>query len=259
VPKDASVVIVAGPKRPLLPNEVDVLGAWIARGGRAVILVDPGTDTGMDAIFTRFGALVGDDTIVDMSPASRAAGQGPTVIVVSDFEQHAVTEKLRGGALMFVGARSVQPRFWLEKLTVTTLVQTGATSWGETAYRGTDAYARDENDVPGPVPVVIAALEVTAGHPEKTSDEARVVIAGDSDLIDNRWSQMTANELFFVYAVNWAVGDEHKIAIPPPRRESSRLIITEVVQYGIMFFSVNLLPLFIVGVGFSVWAVRRRK
>jgi ABC-type uncharacterized transport system involved in gliding motility auxiliary subunit len=258
VPKDASVVIVAGARSALLPNEMEALREFLDRGGRAVVLLDPGVDAGLEQVWRRFGVLVGDDLVVD--PASNAAGGfGPTAPIVQKFEPHPVTEKLAGGAMLFFDARSVQPKVGLANLTVTTLIQTGPESWAETNYRSGAEAARDENDVPGPVPIAVAVTKVTASHPQKIAAEARLIVVGDSQFMNNRYSQMTANELFFVYAVNWVAGDEHKIALPPPKRGSSRLALRDVEYYGVVFFSVNLLPLLIVGFGFSVWAVRRRK
>lgn len=259
VPDDATVLIVAGSKRPLFPNEEEAIRVWLDRGGRAVIMLDPGIEPNMEQIWRRYGVLVGDDLVVDPNPANKAAGFGPTAPIVQQFEPHPITEKLKGGAMLFFKTRSIQPKVGLANLTTTTLVQTGPTSWGETAYRDTTDYERDENDVPGPVPIATASIKVTAAHPDKLKDEARLVVVGDSDLINNRYSQMTANELFFVYAVNWAAGDEHKITIPPAKRGGTRLAVTEQQLSGIVFFSVNLLPLLIIGFGFSVWAVRRRK
>ncbi len=195
-----------------------------------------------------------------VDPASNAAGGfGPTVPIVQKFEAHPITEKLAGGAMLFYNVRSVQPKVGLANLTVTTLVQTGPTSWGETSYRDGGEAVRDEKDIPGPVPVAVACTKVTAANPQKIANEARMVVVGDSEFINNKYSQMTANELFFVYAVNWAMGDEQKITIRPRKRGSSRLTITDWEYYGVVFFSVNLLPLLIVAFGFSMWAVRRRK
>jgi ABC-type uncharacterized transport system involved in gliding motility auxiliary subunit len=258
VPKDASVLVIAGAKSPLLPNEMEAVREWLDRGGRAIVLLDPTIDAGLEQLWRRFGILVGDDLVVD--PASNAAGGfGPTAPIVQKFEPHPVTEKLAGGAMLFFDARSVQPKVGLANLNVITLIQTGPTSWGETSYRAGGEHIRDEHDVPGPVPIAVAVTKVTAAHPQKIANEARMIVVGDSQFMNNRYSQMTANELFFVYAVNWAVGDEHKITIPPPKRGSSRLALRDAEYYGVVFFSVNLLPLLIVGFGFSVWAVRRRK
>lgn len=259
IPDDTTVLILAGSKRPLFPNEEEAIRVWLDKGGRAVVLLDPGVKHNMEQIWRRYGILVGDDLVVDPNPANKAAGYGPTTPIIQNFEPHAITEKLKGAAMLFFQARSVQPKVGLANLTTSTLIQTGPTSWGETAYAGTTEYARDENDVPGPVPIATASIKVTAAHPEKIKDEARLVVVGDSDLINNKYSQATANGLFFVYAVNWAAGDEYKITIPPQTREGTRLVVTELALSGIVFFSVNLLPLLIIGFGFSVWAVRRRK
>jgi ABC-type uncharacterized transport system involved in gliding motility auxiliary subunit len=62
-----------------------------------------------------------------------------------------------------------------------------------------------------------------------------------------------------VNAVSWLAGEESRIAIRPKSKGASRIPLTESQQFGIVFFSVNLMPLLIMGIGFSVWAVRRRK
>jgi hypothetical protein len=59
--------------------------------------------------------------------------------------------------------------------------------------------------------------------------------------------------------VAWLAGEDARITLRPKTRGSSRLLLREDQQYGIMFFSVNLVPLMIIGFGFSVWAVRRRR
>ena len=70
---------------------------------------------------------------------------------------------------------------------------------------------------------------------------------------------MTGNRDLFLNAAIWLAGDEDRITIRPRPRYGDRLPLTERQQYGIMFFSVNLLPLLIIGLGFSVWAIRQRQ
>ncbi|NJK90147.1 MAG: hypothetical protein HC923_12690 [Myxococcales bacterium] len=57
----------------------------------------------------------------------------------------------------------------------------------------------------------------------------------------------------------WLLGSEERLTLRPKTRKGDRLPITEAQLYGIMFFSVNLLPLAIVAFGFSVFALRRRR
>jgi ABC-type uncharacterized transport system involved in gliding motility auxiliary subunit len=87
----------------------------------------------------------------------------------------------------------------------------------------------------------------------------RVVAFGDADFASNRMIALGANRDLFVNAVNWLLGEEDRVTIRPNERKGDRLPLTEMQHYGIMFFSVNLLPLLILGFGFSVWALRRRR
>ena len=178
---------------------------------------------------------------------------------MQEFEVHPITNKLARGATMFFEVRSVQPKVGLANLNVTTLVQTGPTSWGETAYREGTEYVRDENDVPGPVPIAVAVTKKTGHNMTRIADQGRMVVFGDHHFINNKFSSVSANMLLFVFSANWAVGDEYKITIPSKSANGSRLPITQAQHNGIMFFSVNLMPLTIMGLGLSVWAIRRRK
>lgn len=257
VPADASVVIVAGAATRLFPNEVESLKAWLDRGGRVAFLLEPGIELGLERIFRPYGVEVGNDLVIEPNPAAKAFGFGPDSPVVQTFEAHPITNKLRGGATLFHRARSVQPKVGLANLEVVTLIRTGASSWGETRLDADPAL--DEDDVPGPVPIAVAVVRNTAAHPNKLDDEARMVVFGDHHFANNRFSAMSANADLFLNAVTWLAGDEDRITIRPKTRKGDRLPLTETQQTGIVFFSVNLLPLLIVGLGFSVWAVRRRK
>jgi ABC-type uncharacterized transport system involved in gliding motility auxiliary subunit len=113
--------------------------------------------------------------------------------------------------------------------------------------------------MPGPVPLAVAASKKTATAGKKISDEARLVVFGDSSFGSNRFIVIGGNKDLFLNTVSWLAGEEERIVLRPQEKRTSRLPLTEQQQYGIVFFSVNLLPLLIVGLGFSVWAVRRRK
>ena len=259
VPADAALVVLAGARSPLLPNEVEALKVHLDRGGRALVLLEPGLDLGLARIFRPYGVEVGDNIIIDPSRNQRRQGFGPDAAVIKDFEAHPITNKLQGSAAVFVGSRSVQPRTNLAQVDVTTLIQSGDTSWGETNYRDPNGLVRDENDVPGPVPLAVAITRNTAANRKKVADEARMVVVGDTTFANNRFVTMVGNRDFFLNAANWLVGDEDRITIRPRPKYGDRLPLTPAQQDGIMFFSVNLLPLLIIAVGFSVWAIRQRQ
>lgn len=259
VPADANVVIVAGARSTLFPNEVEALKVYLDRGGRVLVLIDPGYEYGLQRVFGPYGVEVGDNLVIDPNPATRAEGYGPTASIVREFEAHPITNKLDNAAVLFPTARSVQPRLNLAQIEVNTLVRTGPTSWGETGYRESSAARRDETDIPGPVPIAVAVTRNTAGQRRKFADQARLVVIGDQGFITNFFLSKGRNRDLFLNTINWLAGEEDRITIRPRQRSGNHLALTPNQQNGIMFFSVNLLPLLIIGFGFSVWAIRQRQ
>lgn len=258
VPADATVALLAGADKALFPNEVQALSAFTRAGGRLALLLDPGADFGLDSLLRPLGVEVGDNLVVDPNPASRALGFGPDAPVVTKFEEHAITAPLKGSALLFYWVRSVAPIVGVGGVSVVTLVQTPDTSWGETKFQEGGDVAKDDADFPGPVPVAVAVSKNTIAAAKKINDEGRLVVVGDSSFASNRFFVMSGNADFFLNIISWLAGEEQEITIRPKQRGATRIPLTESQVYGIVFFSVNLLPLLIVGFGFSVWAVRRR-
>ena len=258
VPSDASVVIVADSRRPPLPNEVQALLAWLNRGGRVMAMLEPDqTDHGLDQLFRPWGVIIGDDIVID--PKSFFIQASPLAPIVNRYEVHPITEPLKGYKTIFNRMRSVQPRLGLARVRPTTLIQTSSASWAETDYRTDEVPALGEDDLFGPVPVAQAVSMRTVVAPQKINDEARLVVFGDTSFAENLLNDRSAGGELFVNAVNWLAGDEQKIAIRPRRRSADRLPLTEVQHYALVFLSMNVFPLFIFGIGFSVWAIRRRK
>ena len=80
VPADATVVVVAGPKTDLLPGELEALKAYLAKGGKVMLLLDP-PDKADAAPLSNLVALahdwaidVGNDVVVDASGMGRLLG-----------------------------------------------------------------------------------------------------------------------------------------------------------------------------------------
>ncbi|MBI2376959.1 MAG: GldG family protein [Deltaproteobacteria bacterium] len=259
VPDDASAVIVTGSKSQLLPNELDAFRSYLDQGGRVGVFLDVGLEPGLDPVVRPFGIDVGDNLVVDPDPKARIEPYGPDSHAVSRFEEHPITAPLRGNVVFFYWARSVSPIGDTPGVEVVSLFSTGSTSWGERKWRDGGDLSKDEDDIPGPVPLAVASTKNTVAVPHKRSDEARLVVVGDASFLTNRFIPMAANSDLFANAMNWLVGEEKKISIRPREMNGDTMILTETQLAFITFVSVNLFPLLIVGFGFSVWAVRRRK
>jgi len=258
VPEEAELLVLVAPRIELLPAEVEALARFLEDGGSVLFLFDPRTPVAELAdLLEAQGVAVGRDLVVDKSPVGQSLGFGPDAPLVRRYEPHPITRPLEGQPTLFLRARSVQPA--LGALNTTTLFTTSEQSWAESDPLASPPWSLDGADAPGPIPLAVAVGRGTSGGVDDGPAESRLVVFGDADFASNRLLGVGANRDLFVNSANWLLDEADKVTIRPRQRSGDRLAITAVQHYGIMFFSVNLLPLLIIGFGFSVWALRRRR
>jgi hypothetical protein len=177
VPADASVVVVAGPRTDLLPGELDALKAYLDKGGKVMLLLDPPEKadspalTNLIAFAHDWAVDVGSNVIVDVSGMGRLLGTDETVPVAVNYPTHPIVQ---GMDLLtaFPLARSVSPvtggvggRF------AQAFVETSAKSWAESdlksLFTGGKEVAFDEKkgDKQGPISIAAAVSAPIASTP----------------------------------------------------------------------------------------------
>ena len=150
VPKDAAMVIVAGPKRPLLPLEAEILVNYIKAGGRAMVLPNIFGTPALNEVLNPFGIQVGDDIVID--PQSRSL-LSPSITVAASYEFHEVTEKMTAYTI-FPAARSLTVSADTKPWTDTPIIKTTEAAWAETNSQR----ARYDQGVDKPGPIDLAVL-----------------------------------------------------------------------------------------------------
>jgi len=213
VPPDASVLIIAGPRKDLLPAEVTALGAYVERGGALLILLDPQAAPHLRDFLSRYGVQVPGNVVVD--PENRLfAGDYLTITVPGLSDRHPVSAALKSPPLFsqatgvaYVGTpgrgvRGIEflhsaPSAWrtpdLEAL------RTGV---------GTFVTGRDE---PGAAAVGVSVL-VESGTAAPPAPVARFIILGDSDFANNFFLEYLGDKDLLVNSVNWLAGEEGLVA-----------------------------------------------
>ncbi|MEM6368668.1 MAG: GldG family protein [Myxococcota bacterium] len=258
LPEDAELLVLVAPRIELLPSEAEALDRFLEAGGHGLILLDPGSPiSNLGPLFEELGVNVGDDLVVDQSPVGQSLGFGPDAPLIRSYEAHPITRPIQGQPTLFLRVRSVQPA--LGALNTTTLLRTSEESWAEADPLASPPWRLDGPDAPGPIAIAVAIGRGTAGAVDARADESRVVVFGDADFASNRLIGVGANRDLLVNTANWLLNEVDRVTVRPRQRSGDRLAITAMQHYGIMFFAVNLLPLLIVGFGFSVWALRRRR
>ncbi|MDB9378924.1 GldG family protein, partial [Nodularia sphaerocarpa] len=155
VPEDADVVVVAGPKRALFDNEVKALQDYLNRGGNALLMIDPDTETNLNSLLQEWGINLDNRLAVDVS--GTGVGLGPAVPIVTDYGQHPITKEFGNGISFYRLARplEINPVAGIE---ATSLLQTKPypQSWAESDLKSEKLEFNKETDIPGPLTLAVA-------------------------------------------------------------------------------------------------------
>ncbi len=269
VPGAAAAVIVAGPRKPLLAHEVEALARFLSRGGRLLLLLDPGTDPGLGPLLADYRIAPGDNMIVDQEEIPFLGTRLGLDPIVQDFEPHAVTRGFKERIVLFE-ARSIDAATsgGLPGVEAQVLARTRPSSWAAADYRGilsTGQVVKGPKDVPGPIPVAVAASlheeKAAAGDRANSragsTSSARIVVIGDSDLATNAHLADFFNREFVLNVVEWLAGSEDLVVEGPRGFRPSRLNMTSDDFRTLFRLGVLLMPEVLLIAGLAVWWRRR--
>jgi len=288
-PKDLSLLVVPGPQKDLLPNELETIRNYLKQGGRVLIMVDPQSAPGLKPFLNEYGLQLEDDLVVDT--VSRLLGGDYFMPVVSEYEYHPITRNFRY-ATFFPYARSINiAEEKPEGVVVEALAKTSPNSWSERQLNEREVSFTEGKDVHGPINLAAVVTisppqenkakekaekkENTTADKEKGQEkdessnqeekdqgetktpEARLAVFGDSDFVTNRYYNLSGNGNFFLNTINWLTEEEDLISIQPKTQNPRTINMTPTQGRLLFFVSVIILPLLVLVIGVSIW-IRRR-
>ena len=276
VPADADVVIVAGPKTDFLQPEIDMLKAYLDKGGKLFLMLDPvikpdaPKPTQLVALLKEWAILAGDDVVVDVSGMGRLIGTDEAVPVAASYPSHPITQNF-SLLTAFPLARSMTPiEGGVNGRNAQRIVETSKSAWGETNLKGLTSgqpAKQDPEDKPGPVslaaavsapaPTAPAAKTPPANGGTPKAPETRVVGFGDSDFASNAALGIQGNRDLFLNTVNWLAQQENLISIRPRDPEDRRITLTADQERRIFYLTVLIVPGLVLLAGVQTWWRRR--
>ncbi len=154
IPEDASVVVVASPKRGLFDSEVKALQEYLNRGGNLLLMIDPNTDPKLESLLKEWGVTLDNRLAVDVSGG---VGLGPAVPLVSNYGNHPITKDFANGVSFYRLARPIQvaPVPGIEA-TPLLLTKQYPDSWAESDLQNENLQFNPESDRPGPLTLGVA-------------------------------------------------------------------------------------------------------
>ncbi|MCC7546237.1 MAG: GldG family protein [Burkholderiales bacterium] len=267
-----AVLVVAGPKVPLLASEIQAIDRYLKGGGNALFMLDPFVDSGLQPVLLKYGVVLDDNMVIDEASHFWTDVSAPAV---TDYNRHEVTQELP--LTFFPGVRSLSPT--PERVpgsSVRPLINSSKQSFGgrspervdfDQAQTGPLTLMVAGNRRPEFVEPAQAVLErrlrgddtAAVQEPEVKADfkPSRVAVVGDSDFATNSFFHIMGNGRLFLNTVNYLAAQENLIGFSPRTYDQPRVNLTNTQMKGTVFLSVILIPALLALVGTIVWLRQR--
>ncbi|MBF2065056.1 MAG: Gldg family protein [Calothrix sp. C42_A2020_038] len=269
VPADANVVIVAGPKRALFDTEVKALQDYLNRGGNALLMIDPDTDPKLDPLLNEWGVKLDNRLVVDMNGSDAL---GPAVPIVTDYGKHPITKDFGNGISFYRLARPVDITP-VNNVQATPLLLTKPypSTWAESDQKSEKLEFNQDQDRKGPLTLGVAlskkiSAPSTSNIPTPTptsttssnSQEARLVVIGNSDFATNGLFQLQLNGDVFLNSVTWlSQQDQQPLSIRPKEAKNRRINLSTAQTILLRWSTLFILPFVgFIGAGLLWWQRR---
>jgi ABC-type uncharacterized transport system involved in gliding motility auxiliary subunit len=244
IPPQVKVLIAAGPRAAIGRAEVDRLIRWLEAGGRFLLLVDGGTDSGLTTATARFGLRTKPIRILDRAHNLRGS---PEVVLATDFARHPIVRGFSASLPLALPLPVAVEDFEPGDPAVlhAPLVHSSGYSEGLTF---------DGVRKAGPFCLAAAASRALPGG---GGGETRVVLVGDAAFATNAFLPEQANRDFFLNVVGWLSRARGFIAVREKPLAGQQIVFrrSDLPVFRLMVLGP---PVLIVLVGAIVYLRRRR-
>ncbi len=258
VPADATLVVLVGPTKPLLPEEVASLQRYFDKGGRIFIALDPESGDAHE-LLAPLGIKYVTTVLANDVAMARKTNQlsDRQNIVTAGFSSHpSVTTLGRYGGrapVIMIGAghfeedKATKPKDEV----IDTTVRAHNATWDDQNGNFTfDAPAEKRRTYE------LAMAVTKKGKDKDKKDEGRIILAADSDFMSDGVIGAYGNPLFVLDGAKWLAGDESITG--EVSNENDVPIVHTKKQDQVWFYGSSFLgPLIVLGIGFFVVGRKR--
>jgi hypothetical protein len=256
VPDGSGAVIVMGPQQKFLPEEVQALLEYVRKGGRLLLMLDPGNEDGLDPLLEGLGVARQAGTLASTkSHMRRKYDDSDHVIVFSNkYSVHpSVTTANRYSgevATIFVSGvgltkATLKPQDTL-KPSVTFPLRSSADF-----FRDVNAnFQRDATEPEETVNLIAAVTTTDKGV------EGRAVVIGDGDFMTDKLAANNGNLMVFIDSLAWLIGNE-ELNAEVSNEEDIPIEHTRDKDKLYFYATTFAVPMPLLGLG--LWVARRRR
>ena len=208
VPKDAAAVLVLGPTTAFQPSELEALKAYVGRGGRLLVALDPEAGLDFAGLLPSLGLTFTQEMLANDVAFARKSYQPSdrTIIGTNTYSSHpSVTTLGRQGFPMYLmGAGHLDEAKHGPELTVDISVRAHPSTWDDLNNNFSHDPPAETRKAWGLGAAV--TRKAAGGKPE---EEGRAIVLADSDALADEMLQSARGNAYFVLdGLKWLLGDE---------------------------------------------------
>lgn len=254
VPDDTSVLVLAGPRRPVTKDERDRIAQYVAAGGHLLVLLDPETQAELEDLLRQWGVEAGRGVLVDMQ--DRLASGDLTALMVRTFTEHEITQDFNFAVLFPLSRHLIFHEEAGKDWDFVPLARTSPRSWAVMNLTGNVLTLNEKEDIPGPLPLAAALTPKKA--PEEGKRRAALVLVGNSAFASNAYINFPGNTDFLLHAIGWLAEERELISITPKEPAFRPFIPNPTQERLLLYVQVLFLPAVTFLWGLTTWRRRRR-
>ncbi len=260
IPADASALMIWGPRKGFLAQELDILRSFINKGGTLVVALDPqvGEDhiAPLRSLLAEYGVGISNGLVVDS--ISHVSGSSGSIPIVKKFNKtHQATKDIQGQVFFpFASSITSVPTKHNGVVSFHSLADSSTypASWMETdmaQVKSGKVTFEAGKDAKGP--------QSMAGTFERYLDKGgqqRIVAFGNSTLVLNAYANMTDNFTLVTNSISWSLGQGRLISFDLPALADPSIALSAMQMNAALAFSVFLAPLVFLALALAVYRHR---
>lgn len=254
VPENCSLLVIAGPLKPIPDAELDTIEQYLSQGGRLLALLNSFStplQCGLERVLAKWGVGVSTNAVVDLRNSKTSRG---TDLFTTDFTTHAAVRTLHEAGLKNEAAlHLIRPR---------------AVGRDDAALKTADSRTMEElvrsastATLDGHAHAFSLAMAVEKGAVKGVvtqRDTTRMIVVGDSIFLGNQMIESANNRDFATSAVNWLLDRPQLLhGIGPRRVDEFRLSLSQTQLQTLQWLLLGALPGAVLAFGGLVWLRRR--
>lgn len=249
------LLIIASSERPWLAGEIELVKAYVNRGGNLLWMVEPDSNQYLSDLATALNIKVLPGMVIDPLVAKLEI-EDPRFVLISDYANHPIAQASSGVMLLptATALQSVGEHDWH----VTELLRSQPNAWltlSAVDDENIQSITFDETlDIAGPLTLGMLL--------ERSSPDAlqqRVAVIGDGDFVANTYLGNAANLDMSIALVEWLTQQEDQLSIPPKLSKDKQLDLSIQQSLVLAIGFLIVLPGILFILGLIIWWRRRRR